>query len=96
MINGKLVIDAVTHAFDARPELADGSPGYRYGMMVHESTFQFQQYAFTETYRLTRAEFFQRMPSAARPRARVRKRRRSRDNRRRGARGARGSAQPND
>ena len=23
MINGKLVIDAVTHAFDARPELAD-------------------------------------------------------------------------
>jgi uncharacterized protein len=65
MINGKLVIDAVTHAFDARPELADESPGYRYGMMVHESTFQFQQFAFAEPYRLTRAEFFQRMPSAA-------------------------------
>jgi uncharacterized protein len=65
MINGKLVIDAVTHAFDARPELAGGSPGYRYGMMIHEGTFQFQELAFEPPYRLSRAEFFRRMPPEA-------------------------------
>jgi uncharacterized protein len=62
MINGKLVIDAVTHAFDARPELADLAPGYRYGMMIHEGTFGFQEMAFEPPYRLAREEFFQRMP----------------------------------
>jgi predicted TIM-barrel fold metal-dependent hydrolase len=65
MINGKLVIDAVTHAFDARPELVDGSPGYRYGMMIFEATFRFQEQAFEPPYRLSRREFFQRMPSKA-------------------------------
>jgi predicted TIM-barrel fold metal-dependent hydrolase len=65
MINGKFVIDAVTHAFDARPELRDASPGYRYGWMVHESTFGFQWAALPDPYRLTREQFFQRMTSEA-------------------------------
>jgi hypothetical protein len=65
LINGKLVIDAVTHAFDARPELASGSPAYRYGMMIHEGTFEFQHFAFDDPFRLTREEFFQRMPAEA-------------------------------
>jgi predicted TIM-barrel fold metal-dependent hydrolase len=65
MINGKIVVDAVTHAFDARPELADLAPEYRYGMMIHEGTFRFQEAAFDPPYRLSREEFFQRMPPEA-------------------------------
>jgi predicted TIM-barrel fold metal-dependent hydrolase len=65
MINGKVVIDAVTHAFDARLELADREPGYRYGLMIHEGTFEFQESVFDLPYRLSREEFFQRMPPEA-------------------------------
>ena len=65
MINGKLVIDAVTHAFDGRPELADRDPAYRYGMMVLEGTFEFQNAEFPAPFRLEREEFFQRMTSEA-------------------------------
>jgi predicted TIM-barrel fold metal-dependent hydrolase len=65
MINGKIVIDAVTHAFDARLELAGLDPGYRYGLMIHEGTFQFQELVFDPPYQLSREEFFQRMPAEA-------------------------------
>jgi uncharacterized protein len=65
MINGKFVIDAVTHAFDARPELADGSPGYAYGMFIHDGTFEFQYSILPDPYRLVRDEYFRRMPSEA-------------------------------
>src|SRR5262245_27683779 len=65
MIGGKFVIDAVTHAFDARPELAAGSPGYAYGMMIHDGTFAFQHAVVPDPYRLLRDEYFQRMSSEA-------------------------------
>jgi predicted TIM-barrel fold metal-dependent hydrolase len=65
MINGKFVIDAVTHAFDARPELAAGSPGYVYGMAIHDGTFAFQHGFIPDPYRLHREEYFQRMTADA-------------------------------
>jgi uncharacterized protein len=65
MINGKLVIDAVTHAFDARPELADESTGYQYGLRIHEGIWAFQYSVLDDPFRVTREEWFHRMPSEA-------------------------------
>jgi predicted TIM-barrel fold metal-dependent hydrolase len=61
-LNGKLVIDAVTHAFDSRiDELRDLRPEYHYGAAVIESTFQFQASVIPEPYVLGRERFMQRM-----------------------------------
>jgi len=65
LINGKLVIDAVTHGFDARPELAHEDPGYAYGMMIHDGTFAFQFAVVPDPYRLTRDEYYRRMTAEA-------------------------------
>jgi predicted TIM-barrel fold metal-dependent hydrolase len=51
----------VTHGFDARPDLIDGGPGYRYGMMIHEATWAFQFDALPDPLRMTRDEYFRRM-----------------------------------
>jgi predicted TIM-barrel fold metal-dependent hydrolase len=61
-LNGKLVIDAVTHAFDSRiDELQALRPEYHYGAAVIESTFQFQASVIPKPYVLGRERFMQRM-----------------------------------
>jgi uncharacterized protein len=64
-LNGTFVIDGVTHGFDARLELGRGRPDYRYGEMIFESTWAFQDSALPDPYRLTREEFFQEMSADA-------------------------------
>jgi uncharacterized protein len=61
MINGKLVIDAVTHAFDARPELASQDAGYEYGLQIHTGIWAFQHQVLDDPFRVTRDEWFHRM-----------------------------------
>ncbi len=61
MLNGKLVIDAVTHAFDARPELASQDAGYQYGLQIHTGIWSFQYQVLDDPFRVTRDEWFHRM-----------------------------------
>jgi predicted TIM-barrel fold metal-dependent hydrolase len=57
-LNGKFVIDCVTHAFDSRMENAIGGT---YAEGILEGNFLFQWDALPDPYRMTREEYFQRI-----------------------------------
>jgi len=61
MIGEYFVVDAVTHAFDAREVNTKG----RYGRLVLESIYQNQWKMASDPYRLSRGRFFQRMSAEA-------------------------------
>jgi predicted TIM-barrel fold metal-dependent hydrolase len=58
-INGHLVIDAVTHAFNIRKENAKG----RYALLQNEANFQLQWNLIPDPYRLPRTRYFQKYDS---------------------------------
>jgi len=61
MLNDKLVIDAVTHAFNYEKRNAKG----RYALLQNETNFQLQWNLIPEPYRLPRSRYFQRYSDEA-------------------------------
>jgi predicted TIM-barrel fold metal-dependent hydrolase len=55
-LNGKFVIDCVTHAFDSRPE---NQIGGRYANSIIEGNFQFQWNTLPDPYRMPREQYMQ-------------------------------------
>ena len=60
MIDDLVIVDSVTHAFDARSEFREQKPQYQYGWHILESTYQFHELVMPGPYCLTRAEWYHR------------------------------------
>jgi hypothetical protein len=58
VLNGKFVIDAVTHGFDNRPENCIGGG---YAERIVDNNYDFQRTMMPERYRLTHEQYYQRM-----------------------------------